>query len=110
MSTDQKAARGGLLLVFPFLLWGLGFIALYAAHGLACATGWSGGVRLILCAIFALLLLAHAWLSWVYWRRLRKAEASSQRFVRLTGFALSLAALASSIWTGSPVLFLSICS
>ena len=102
-------------LVAPFLLWGLGFALLYAGHGLACGLGldrdWgAAGIRAALSALYALFLGAHAALAYWFWRRWRSGGAPALRFVRLASLVLAVAAIATTAWTGLPVLILSICT
>ena len=102
-------------LVNPFLLWGLGFVLLYAAHGLACDIGvrpghYDGLTRLVLAGMLAVLVAAHVWLSFRYWQRLKMGGNEPLRFLRLAAFVVSVAALGTSLWTGTPVLYLSICA
>jgi hypothetical protein len=102
-------------LVSPFLLWGLAFVALYASHGAACGLGLVeragvGSVRLVLSVLLAVFLAAHCRLAFAYWRRWRREDTGSVHFVRLASFILALGALATTAWTGFPVILLSICT
>jgi hypothetical protein len=106
--------REALGLVVPFLLWGLGFVLLYAGHGLACALGVRPGfhddtARSILTGLFLVVLAAQAWLAWLSWRRWRRRDIASLAFVRLISTILAVAALFATVWTGFPVLTLRIC-
>nr|MDP8994593.1 hypothetical protein [Pseudomonadota bacterium] len=90
-------------------------VLLYAGHGLACALGvrpghHEGTARLALALLFLAFLAAHGWLAHLYWRRWRAAKEGALRFVRLAAAALAAAALGTALWTGSPVLYLGICS
>lgn len=108
--SGRVATREALALVGPFMLWGLGFILLYAGHGTACSIGAEREpARLVLAGLFLLTAAAHGWLCWWLWQRLGAAPEGPLRFVRLAGFTLSVAALVTTLWTGSPVLLLSIC-
>lgn len=108
MRAPRTAEALGLLA--GFLLWGLAFVTLYAVHGFACSTGMQDSVtRTALIALFLGFVAAHIWLAWHYWLRLRPALEPPLALVRLISFVLALAALATTVWTGSPVLLLSIC-
>ena len=111
----SRRGREMLGLVAPFLLWGLGFVLLYAAHGLACGIGvrpghYDGLTRLVLAGLLAALLAAHGWMTWRYWQRLRTGAGGGAAFLRRCALALSIAALGTTLWTGTPVLFLRICA
>lgn len=102
-------------LVAGFAIWSSAFIMLYGLHGGVCearVVGESGGayLRLTLVAILAVHLLAHAALIWWFARRLNAAGEGPQRFLRLVALLLAVLALGSTLWTSSPVLFLSLCS
>lgn len=101
--------REALGLVAGFGLWALGFSLLYGAHGLICSLALPASAgRPILVSLFALHVAAQAALAWRLRRRLAGA-APETRFVRLASFALAIAAAAASVWTGAPVLALSLC-
>lgn len=102
-------------LIAPFALWALAFSVLYGGHGLACGIGmqpadYASVTRIVLGLILVTFIAAHAWLAWRSWRRWKGGGEPALRFVRLASFALALAALATTLWTGFPVLVLRICS
>lgn len=102
-------------LVIPFLLWGAGFVLLYAAHGFACGVGvrpghYDGATRAALASMYLGLLAGHAVVAWKYWQRWRGSDKAQLRFVRLVSLALAVAGFAASMWTGFPAVSLSICS
>jgi hypothetical protein len=102
-------------LVAPFALWALAFVLLYAGHGLACGIGVRPGhfdleTRWALTALLVTFLVAHGGLAWWFWRRLRVAEEPPLQFIRRAAFTLAVAAMATTFWTGLPVLTLSICT
>lgn len=111
---DRSQARETLGLVVPFAVWALGFILLYGGHGLACSVGvrsgeYAAAARLALGALLAIILAAHGWIVGRYVQRLRKQAGEARYFVYLASVVLAVAALGGSMWTGLPVLFLSIC-
>lgn len=106
-TTSYEAAG----LVAGFALWSLGFAALYGAHGLTCAADipWGRPVsRAVLIGIWAIMIAAHlALIAW-FFRRLRAAMRAT-RFIRTASLLLAVAALGTTIWTGVPVVSLSLC-
>ncbi|HVL78812.1 MAG TPA: hypothetical protein VM346_05940 [Sphingomicrobium sp.] len=100
-------------LVAGFGLWSLAFVALYAVHGYACGSGAPPGdptARAAMVALFAAFLVAHGWLAWWFARRWKQSGEGPVRFIRLASLVLAIAAAGTTIWTGLPVLTLSICA
>lgn len=92
--------------------WAAAFSLLYALQGLVCSprladlTGnlpWGGREVLILAWLFCLGALA--WLSWRLW-----PPAHSRPLLEWLGATLALAGLASTAFTGFPVLFATTCA
>lgn len=111
---SMRGANADLLgLIAPFLLWGLAFVVLYAGHGVACGLElYQEGavtVRAALSMLLVLFLAANAWLAQWFWNRWRSGDTPQQRFVRFASFVLAIGAVATTAWTGVPVLVLSIC-
>jgi Na+/proline symporter len=102
-------------LLAGFTLWAAAFVALYAGHGYACSPTVGAPVpasaRAILIGTLAAFLAAHAVLAAWFWKRLRDAAGTrARRQLRLWAFALALAALPATAWTGLPVVTLSLCT
>ncbi|HVM38789.1 MAG TPA: hypothetical protein VM265_10450 [Sphingomicrobium sp.] len=111
----RELGTEALALVAPFALWGLAFALLYAGHGLACGVGVRPGnhdglTRLLLALLLLVFLGLHAWLAWLFLRRWRRGSEGAVGFIRLAAWVLGVAAFATTVWTGAPVLFLTICS
>jgi len=100
-------------LVAGFGLWSLAFVTLYGVHGYACGSGAGPGdtiVRIVLIALLGAFLAAHAWLAGLLARRWKRSGEGPVRFIRLASLVLAIAAAGTTIWTGIPVLTLSICA
>jgi hypothetical protein len=100
-------------LVAGFALWSLAFVALYGGHGLACGMEVQPGAgssltRWLLVGAWIVFIIAHVVLILWLARRLRGAEGSV-RFIRRVSLVLALGALGATVWTGLPVVTLSIC-
>lgn len=112
----ETGKRGETLGLFvPFVVWALGFVLLYGGHGLACVLGVRTGAnatltRACLAVLLLIILAAQAWIIHRYVRRLRQPSGEPYRFIRLTSAIVAVAAMAASIWTGLPVLFLRVCT
>jgi len=119
MTGQLRRVRGTDLvwLVAGFTVWAAGFSALYGLHAVGCRAGWEdAGVaglstnRIMLLAAY----LGHAALGAALWfplvRIAARWEGHSARTVRRVAAMVTLAAVASTLWTGAPVLFLETCS
>ena len=107
-------ARGHHLafLSFGFIVWAVGFSALYGAHALGCAYGWhhlafgpTTLLRALLIGLFLASLAATAALA--AWTLRRAARDPTMLPIATAG--TSLAALAATAWTGAPALALRLC-
>jgi hypothetical protein len=104
---------GGLLA--GFALWAAGFVFLYAGHGYACSSLTGGAppavTRPLLVGTLVLFVAAHLALAVWLLRRWRSARSGgSVRQLRLWAFILAAGATAATVWTGLPVLALSLCA
>lgn len=113
--TEPRTNLEALGLVAGFGIWSLGFVLLYGAHGLACGLGVRPGegdgiTRAALILIYAAHIAAHLGLIRWFDRRRRKADPGPVRLIRTAALTLAVASLGATIWTGFPVLTLSICS
>jgi hypothetical protein len=105
--TNREAAG----LVAGFALWSLAFVLLYGGHGLICSAALPIGessARALLLSAWALMIAGHVALIVWFVRRLRAAE-TSVRFVRMASLVLAIAALGATVWTGIPLIGLTIC-
>ena len=107
--TGGRKPRDVLFLVAGFVLWSSAFVALYGGQALGCRLGWEnvdlGPItlnRTVLLAVWAVHLCVIGLLTVVLARRY--ASASASPFIERAGLALSLCALAATIWIGFPVL------
>ena len=107
-----KGPAALLWLLLGFTVWSAAFLGLYILHALGCEWGWQarevGGIsllRLVLLATWAL-HLGLAVLVAMAARRLR----SETTFLLSTAFALAVAAVAATAWSGLPVLALPLCA
>lgn len=97
--------------VAGLILWAVAFSAIYGLQGLSCAFGWdaielagSSVARIILIATYAVSVAVIAWLCW----RLRPGS-NTMSFLGTLAFASAIIGLISTIYTGMPVLALTIC-
>lgn len=102
-------------LLAGFTLWAAAFVALYAGHGYACSVGAGeaapAAARPLLIGTLVLFIVAHAALAAWLWQRFRAgADTKAVRQTRLWSFVLAMAALPATLWTGLPVLTLSLCT
>ncbi len=112
MSVPRTNAEA-LGLIAGFGLWSLAFVVMYGIHGYACGPSAAPGhaiVRVALVASLGAFLGAHAWLVWWFARRWKQSEEGPVRFIRFASLVLAIAAAATTLWTGIPVLTLSICA
>lgn len=98
--------------VAGLILWAVAFSVIYGLQGLSCALGWDSlgpaglsAARIILIATYAGFIGLLAWLCW----RLRPST-SPRNFLGSLAFASAVIGLISTIYTGLPVLALSICA
>ncbi len=98
-----------------FGIWSLAFAVLYAAQATGCAFGWHtltvGPVsllRVLLIAIWAAHLAALAWL-YVICRRASRG-AALDRFLARAAAALTVAAIAATLWIGTALFVKTICA
>jgi len=100
-----------LWLAAGFAAWCSAVVVLYAIHAIGCAFAWSAG-PLRLC--IALVLFAHlAVIGWL-WRRLGRADPSPDfgqtgSFLRTAVVLATIAAFATTIFTFSATLLLTVC-
>lgn len=120
----SSGRRSGLLLLGGFAVWGSAFVALYGGVSLGCAWGWDEeplGPFSLLRGVLLLILVAHllvlALLFRSCWRavapgsgREMRSGPSPWRFLGLASLAATGAALVATLWTGLPVLGLSVCA
>lgn len=121
---SASGRRSGLLLLGGFAVWGSAFVALYGGVSLGCAWGWDEEplgpfslLRGVLLLILAVHLLVLALLLRWCWRSVApgsgrgvRGEPSPSRFLGLASLAATGAALVATLWTGLPVLGLSVCA
>lgn len=125
---SASGRRSGLLLLGGFAVWGSAFVALYGGVSLGCAWGWDEEplgpfslLRGVLLLILAVHLLVLALLLWWCWRSVAPGSGqgvrggpspwpSPWRFLGLASLAATGAALVATLWTGLPVLGLSVCA
>lgn len=110
--TARYREIGGLLA--GFTLWGAAFVVLYAAHGYACSSA-TGGLppaiaRPLLVGTLVLFVAAHLALAIWLLRRWRSSNSDTTRQLRLWAFVLGVGAALTTVWTGLPVLTLSLCT
>jgi hypothetical protein len=95
-------------LIAGFAIWSSAFVVLYGFAGLACEYGWQrvpfGPLslsRAIMLGIFAVHLAALAWLLSRQLRSLRDtARPDTVRFLNRAGTALTVTAIAATLWIG----------
>jgi len=101
------------LLVAAFLIWSLAFIALYGAHGVACAAGWAGPdnpwpLRLTLIGAWGIMTVgAAAFAAWTWKRPIEDQPA--QLFLRNVTLATAVIGVVATAWLGAPLFLLRIC-
>lgn len=98
MTRPASAARRLVLANLGLILWAVGFSALYGLSALACVYGWP---RILLVAVWLGFLAANAW---VLWRALGAAPP-----LRFLTRATALAGFVALLWTGGPVVSVSLC-
>lgn len=118
MSGKERTVRAYDLfwLVAGFSVWAGGFSALYGLHAIGCRAGWEemdfAGLSLNRWALIGV-YLAHIAAGVALYLPLRtiagRWQGESARTMRRVAVALTLAALASTIWSGAPVLVLEGC-
>lgn len=108
-----------LLMIAGFALWGLAFNILYGVLSLGCELAWQRNVigsltllRLLLLALWAMLLAFHAWLLVWLWRRLSGTPLHPKldRFVQIVSVSNAGLGLIATTMTGAVVAFLSPCA
>ena len=107
-------------MIAGYLVWSSCFVLLYALLSVGCelrlqlqpVAGGVNALSLVLGLVWALHLLALAWLIQDAWRAGRDAarEAHAGRFLRRVTVMLHLTALAATLWVGFPLLVLPPCS
>lgn len=118
MSGKERTVRAHDLywLVAGFSVWAAGFSALYGLHAIGCRAGWEEaelvGLSVNRWALIGV-YLAHIAAGAALYLPLRtiagRWQGESARTMRRAAVALTLAALASTIWIGAPVLVLEGC-
>ncbi|TKD51602.1 hypothetical protein [Sphingomonas baiyangensis] len=98
--------------VSGLILWAVAFSAIYAIQGLSCALGWDaiglGGPSLARSILIATYIVSVTILAWLCWRL--RPSSGTRDFLAILAFASSVIGLLSTIYTGLPVFWLSICS
>lgn len=102
-----------LALVGALVLWSLAFIALYGAHGVACAQGWASPdepwpLRLTLIGLW--LVMTALSLAYALWSWRRGLPQGSERFLRLTTLAVAAVGAVSTAWLGLPLFLVRVCA
>lgn len=118
MSGTERPVRAHDLvwLAAGFSVWAGGFAALYALHAIGCRAGWEemdfAGLSMNRWALTGV-YLAHIAAGAALYLPLRamagRWQGESAGTLRRAAVALTLAALASTIWTGAPLLVLDGC-
>lgn len=109
-------ARDLYWLIAGFSVWAAGFSALYGLHAIGCRAGWEEaeliGLSVNRWALIGV-YLAHIAVGIALYLPLRAIaghwQGEGARTMRRASVALTLAALASTIWIGAPVLVLEGC-
>lgn len=103
-------------LLAGFTVWGAGFSALYGVHAIGCRAGWEEAMlgalsanRIVLIVIYVFHIVLGSALYFPLARIAARWERLPGRMVRRAAIILTLAAVAATVWTGAPVLFLETC-
>ncbi|SFZ86287.1 hypothetical protein SAMN02983003_3467 [Devosia enhydra] len=113
----MRAMRAGLMpLIAGFVLWSLGFVALYGLNAVGCAMGWHllGSEpltlqRLMLVLVLAATLAGVGALTLAQRREVGRQTQGREGLILRAGYWASLAALGATLFTFAPVFALSTC-
>lgn len=118
-ATDWEHGATLLLIGLAVIIWVWALVILYAVRSMGCELGWDRmmvGPVAIHRAVLIVLWIAHvvaigillAWL-WYQLRRLWRSSPRHMRFLLAAGVGSTAVALASMLWTGAPIVGLSLC-
>lgn len=99
-----------------FIVWAVGFSALYGLSALACEYGWiatqvagvSAG-RALLIVVWGAHIALLAWLVGWGWQRHPSDETGAAKQLSFLTKAIAAAGLVAMIWTGAPIVTTSAC-
>lgn len=110
--------RGLLFVPAGFAIWGVAFGVIYGTQGLGCALAWQdmpvGPASLLRVVLVAELVLTLVVIGWVWRlivarRHVTPERGRTERFLRWTGGAGAVAALAATALTFAPATFATLC-